>query len=186
MDAAVHVFAKQGFYNSTVADVARMADVADGTIYLYFKNKDDLLISIFEHSIQFFIGSAYEELKGAKNAVDKLKKFVYLHLKLVQNNPHLAHVIQVELRQSAKFVKEYANEKFFEYLNIVRSVIEEGQQQGLFKKSLNPTLVKRAIFGAIDEMALEWVLMNKKRYSIEEAAKELCLLFIEGMMERKE
>lgn len=181
IDAAICVFSKQGFYNSTVADVAREADVADGTIYLYFKSKDDLLISIFEHSIDFFIQTAREELVQTDDPIDKLKKFINLHLKLVQRNQDHAQVIQIELRQSSKFMKEYANEKFFEYLGIVQSILEDGQRKGCFHQGLDPVILKRAIFGAVDEMALEWVLMKRKRYTMEEAANQLCRLFIEGL-----
>lgn len=181
IDAAISVFSRRGFYNSTVADVAREADVADGTIYLYFKSKDDLLISIFEHSMDFFIQTAEEELARAKNPAEKLKKFVALHLKLVQNNQDLAQVIQIELRQSSKFMKEYVNSKFFEYLNIVEGILRDGQKDGVFTPTADPVILKRAIFGAVDEMALEWVLMKKKRYSMQQAAEQLCNMFIEGL-----
>lgn len=182
IDAAVQVFAGNGFYNSTVADVARVADVADGTIYLYFKNKEDLLISLFEHSIEVFIQAAHHEMDKATSAVERLKGFILLHLKLVQKNQNLAQVIQIELRQSSKFMKEYANEKFFEYLKILQDILEDGQKEGVFKSSFNPVILKRAIFGAVDEMALEWVLMKKKRYTMEEAADQLGMLFTSGLM----
>ncbi len=182
IQAAIAVFSKNGFYNSTVADVAREAQVADGTIYLYFKNKDDLLISIFEHSMDFFIQAAREELGLIANPCDKLKQFIELHLRLVQKNQDLAQVIQIELRQSSKFMKEYANEKFFEYLEIVGSILEEGQRQGVFDASLDPSILKRAIFGAVDEMALEWILMKRKRYSMDEASAQLALVFTRGLL----
>lgn len=182
INAAISIFSEKGFYNSTVADVAHEAQVADGTIYLYFKNKDDLLISIFEHSMDVFIRAARKELKKLTNPKEKLREFVTLHLKLVQKNQDLAQVIQIELRQSSKFMKEYANEKFFEYLNIVQEILEEGQQKGCFRKSANPVVLKRTIFGAVDEMALEWVLMKRKRYSMEEAAEQLCGMFIDGLV----
>ena len=181
IDAAILVFSRQGFYNATVADVAAEADVADGTIYLYFKSKDDLLISIFEHSMDVFIQAAHDELTTASNAREKLKKFIALHLKLVQKNQDLAQVIQIELRQSSKFMKEYANEKFFEYLGIVEAILREGAEAGLFKRQADPVILKRAIFGAVDEMALEWVLMKKKRYTMEEAAEQLCTMFLDGL-----
>ena len=180
-EAAVSVFAQNGFYHSTVADVARAADVADGTIYLYFKNKDDLLISIFEHSMEMFIAAAQNEVKSGGSAPEKLKKFIALHLELVQKHQDLAQVIQIELRQSAKFMKEYANEKFFEYLNIVKEIIEEGQKEGLFKKSAKSSILKRAFFGAVDEIASEWVLMKRKRYTMEEAVEQLNNVFLEGL-----
>ena len=180
-EAAVLVFAQNGFYNSTVADVARAADVADGTIYLYFKNKDDLLISIFEHSMEMFIGAAREEMKGGGSPRERLRKFIALHLELVQKHQDLAQVIQIELRQSSKFIKEYANEKFFEYLNIVQGIIEDGQREGLFNKSAHPSILKRAFFGAIHEIASEWVLMKRKRYTMEEAVEQLSTVFIDGL-----
>lgn len=183
MDAAVIVFALKGFYNSTVADVAREADVADGTIYLYFKNKDDLLISIFEHSMDMFIGAVRHEMELISGPSQKIKSFISLHLKLVQRYQDLAQVIQIELRQSSKFMKEYVNSKFFAYLDILQGIIEQGQREGLFKKSADAVILKRAIFGAIDEMALEWILMRKKRYTIDEVAEQLYLMFLKGIEE---
>lgn len=181
IEAAIAVFAGKGFFNSTVADVAREADVADGTIYLYFKNKDDLLISIFEYSMDLFIRAAEEELKRASDPKEKLKVFISLHLKLVQKYPDLAQVIQIELRQSTKFMKEYPNEKFFEYLNIVSGIIEEGQGKGVFKREVEPVILKRVIFGAVDEIALEWTLMKRKRYTMEEAAEQVCGMIFGGI-----
>jgi TetR/AcrR family fatty acid metabolism transcriptional regulator len=184
IQAAISVFSEHGFYNSTVADVAREAQVADGTIYLYFKNKDDLLISIFEHSMDFFIQAARDEMKDVTDPRERLKTFIELHLKLVQKNQDLAQVIQIELRQSAKFMKEYANEKFFEYLGIVGAILEDGQKEGLFDATLDPVILKRAIFGAVDEMALEWILMKRKRYSMEEASTQLSRLFTHGLLKK--
>ncbi|EKD42643.1 MAG: hypothetical protein ACD_73C00075G0006 [uncultured bacterium] len=181
MQAATKVFAEQGFYNSTVADVARVAEVADGTIYLYFKNKDDLLISIFEHSMDFFIQAVREEIDLVDDPIEKLRKFVLLHLKLVQKNQNLSQVIQIELRQSAKFIKEYANEKFFQYLGLIETILVEGKSKKLFREDINPGILKRALFGALDEISLEWVLMKKKRYDVEEAAEQLCNVFIVGI-----
>lgn len=181
IQAATHVFASKGFYNSKVSDIAREADVADGTIYLYFKNKDDLLISIFETSIDTFIQSVQKTLEAIRNPVEKLHQFIHLHLELVQNNQDVAQVLQIELRQSTKFMKEYAATRFREYLDEISAIIEQGQKEGVFRSAINPMIVKRAIFGAIDEMALEWVLMKKKKYSMEEVADQLCLMLTDGL-----
>lgn len=181
IEAAIMVFSENGFYNSTVADVASKADVADGTIYLYFKNKDDLLISIFEYSMDIFIQASEEKLKTTEDPKEKLEKFIHLHLELVQKHQELAQVIQVELRQSSKFIKEYVNEKFFQYLGIVGNILEEGKEKGTFKNNLHSSVLKRALFGAIDEIALEWVLMKKKRYSMEEAARQLTIMILDGI-----
>ncbi|HEX5036547.1 MAG TPA: TetR/AcrR family transcriptional regulator [bacterium] len=181
LDAAIRIFARKGFYNSTIADVAKVAEVAEGTIYLYFKNKDDLLISIFEHSMDLFIAEAQKELEGVADPKEKLQRFIALHLKLVQKNPELAQVLQIELRQSSKFMKEYEAGKLIDYLNVVRGILEEGQSQGVFRKGLDPRILRRAIFGCIDELALEWLLMSKKKYSLEACAEQVSDMFIRGI-----
>jgi len=181
IDAAIKVFSKQGFYNSKVADVAKVAEVADGTIYLYFKNKDDLLISIFEHSMDYFFQQVQKDLKTLSCPLDKLKRFIELHLMLVHKNQNLAIVLQVELRSSHKFMKEYQAEKFFQYLKLIEDIILDGQEKNFFTKEINAEIAKRAIFGAIDELALEWILMKHKRYPHEEAAKQLFQLIYNGL-----
>lgn len=179
--AATEVFAEKGFYNATIADIAKRANVAEGTIYLYFKNKDDLLISIFEHSIDLFTKAVNKEILGNLSPEEKLKRFVSLHLKLVQENPNLAQVLQIELRQSSKFMKEYRGGKFAEYLHLVESIIHEGQEKNRFRKDLDARVLRRALFGAVDEMALDWLLMKDKKYSLEICAEQLSLMFIYGI-----
>lgn len=181
MEAATRVFAKKGFYNATISDIAKVAEVAEGTIYLYFKNKDDLLISIFEHSMDLFIQEANKEIQNATDPKEKLKRFLALHLRLVQENPDLAQVLQIELRQSSKFMQEYEGGKFADYLNVVRLILEEGQAQGIFRADLEPRVLRRAIFGAVDELALEWLLMKKKKYSLETCANQISEMFIRGI-----
>ena len=181
IQAATKVFAQKGFYNSKVSDVAKEAKVADGTIYLYFKNKDDLLISIFENSMDTFTGEIQKIVEGVSDPFEKLRLFIKLHLELVRENQDTAQVLQIELRQSSKFMKEYAATKFRDYLSRISMILEEGQEKGVFKKSINAVIIKRAIFGAVDEMALDWVLMKKKKYTMEEVADQLCSMFIEGL-----
>lgn len=181
IQAATRVFAQKGFYNAKVADVAREANVADGTIYLYFKNKDDLLISIFENSMDTFISEVQRRIESLQDPAEKLKQFIRLHLDIVRQNQDIAQVLQIELRQSSKFMKEYAATKFRDYLNIISQILEEGQTAGIFKKNIAPLILKRAIFGAVDEMALEWVLMKRKKYSTEEVAEQVCAMFLEGI-----
>jgi len=179
---ATKVFAEKGFYNAKVSDVAKEAQVADGTIYLYFKNKDDLLISIFEESMDTFTAVVLENMEKATDPVDKLKRFISLHLDLVRRHQDTFQVLQIELRQSSKFMKEYAGTKFREYLLLISDILEDGIAQGYFKKGLNPSIIKRVIFGAIDEMALEWVLMKKKKHSMKEVSDQICLMLLEGLV----
>ena len=127
------------------------------------------------------VQEAEAALESSSDPKEKLREFISLHLKLVQKYPDLAQVIQIELRQSTKFMKEYPNEKFFQYLDIVSGIIEDGQESGVFKKNLDPVILKRVIFGAVDEIALEWTLMKRKRYSMLEAAEQVCRMIFEGI-----
>jgi len=182
LQAAIKVFSEKGFYNSRVSEIAKEADVADGTIYLYFKNKDDILISLFEEEFGKFVRNMQIELGKEKDPLQKIRRFATVHLSLVTKYPHLGEVMGVEVRQSTKFMKEYVNQPFIEYLNIIRSVVIEGQEKGLFRKDLTPGVMKRAFFGALDEMARYWVLSTKKKHSIDQAAIQISDVFIRGMM----
>lgn len=181
--AATKVFAKKGFFHSKVSDIAKEAQVADGTIYLYFDNKDDILISLFEEEMKAVLENMVEELSKEKDAVRKIERFALTHLKLIELNKNVAEIIQVELRQSTKFMKEYKNEQFLRYLNLIADVITEGQAQGVFKKEIIPDIAKRAFFGALDEMSRFWVLSSHKKYDIETAAKQISDYFLYGLIQ---
>ena len=181
--AATKVFAKKGFYQAKVSEIAKEAKVADGTIYLYFENKDDILISLFEDQMKLVLENMKSEITNEPDAVKKIQKFALNHLKLIEQNKDMAEIIQVELRQSSKFMKEYANEKFAEYLNLISEIIREGQAQGVFKESILPGIAKRAFFGALDEMSRFWVLSSRKKYDIETAAKQISDYFLSGLID---
>ena len=180
--AATKVFAKKGFFQAKVSDIAKEAQVADGTIYLYFENKDDILISLFEEQMNRVLEDMKTELSKENDAIKKIEKFAYNHLKLMELNKNMAEIIQVELRQSTKFMKEYKNEKFHQYLNLIGNIIEEGQELGIFKKEIIPGIAKRAFFGALDEMSRFWVLSRRQKYDIETAAKQISDYFLTGLI----
>ena len=182
IEAATKIFAKKGFFQAKVSDIAKEAQVADGTIYLYFENKDDILISLFEEQMNRVLEDMKTRLSEENDAIKKIEKFAYNHLKLMELNKNMAEIIQVELRQSTKFMKEYKNEKFHQYLNLIGDIIEEGQQKGIFKKDIIPGIAKRAFFGALDEMSRLWVLSRRKKYDIETAAKQISDYFLTGLM----
>jgi TetR/AcrR family fatty acid metabolism transcriptional regulator len=182
--AATKVFARKGFFHAKVSDIAKEAQVADGTIYLYFENKDDILISLFEEQMKAVLENMVQQISEEKDAIKKIEKFALTHLKLIELNKNMAEIIQVELRQSTKFMKEYKNEKFMQYLNLISDVIREGQEQGLFKKDIIPDIAKRAFFGALDEMSRFWVLSSHKKYDIETAAKQISEYFLYGLIKR--
>lgn len=181
LKSAVKVFAQKGFYNAKVAEIARGADVADGTIYLYFKNKDEMLISIFEEEMAKFITRIDKEMAATNDIIEKLRIFIRTHLEFVKKNPRLAQVFQLELRQSNKFIKEYTGTKLKEYLNIIGGLVEAGQRQGVLRADVHPGLVKRALFGALDEIATHWVLLKNGKYDLNESAEQIANIMIFGL-----
>ena len=182
MSAAITSFAQHGYHQATIADVAREAEVAAGTIYLYFKNKDDLLISIFEEKVQRFITEFQRQLSEEESAEIKLRKLVHLHLFEMQDHPDLAAVFQLELRQSRHFMSAYPKADLKGYFDLIGKIIEEGQQQGLFRKDLYLSAVKKAFFGAMDETVTSWLLAGKN-YDLTQMADPVADLFVRGFRE---
>jgi TetR/AcrR family transcriptional regulator, fatty acid metabolism regulator protein len=182
--AAIKVFARGGFFNSKVADVAREAGVADGTVYLYFKNKDDILVSIFNHVTERALANARAILAEMDEPIDKLRRIVRGHLEMYTRDRDLAVVFQVELRSSTKFMEQFSATKVTEYLDIIGAVIEEGQRKNNFRNDLNTKLTAKVLFGAIDEMVTNWVLTHKKN-NLMATADPVLDIFLNGVS-RKE
>ena len=134
-------------------------------IYLYFQNKDDILISLFEVEMEKILRNMKARLSQVTDPIKKIELFAAAHLGLVEKSKELAEVIQVEIRQSIKFMKEYRNDKFIEYLNLIADIVRDGQEQGMFRKDVVPGIAKRAFFGALDEMSRYWVLSTRRNYS---------------------
>jgi TetR/AcrR family fatty acid metabolism transcriptional regulator len=181
IDAAVEVFASRGFHNSRVAEVARAADVADGTIYLYFKSKDDILISIFEEKMGEMIDAARAAIAPYTDPFDKLRAFAIHHMENVELHKDVAKVLQVELRLSNTFMKEYKPRRLQDYMDVVGEVIEEGKRRGLVRRDVNTTIVRRALFGALDEIAMQWMLTPNARYGLRESAEQVASVFAQGL-----
>jgi TetR/AcrR family transcriptional regulator, fatty acid metabolism regulator protein len=178
--AAIDTFAARGFFNAQVADVARAAGVAAGTVYLYFRSKDDLLISIFERTMKEAIAEGRHSVGALTDPVEQLREIARLHLDRLGRDRRLAIVFQVELRQSTKFMERFSSTQLREYLGIIRDVIADGQARHVFKSTVNPTLAAKLFFGALDEMATNWIL-SRRRYSLVAEAEAIVELFVGGL-----
>jgi len=178
--AAINVFARNGYFNSKVADIAREAGVADGTVYLYFKSKEEILHSIFDRSVEEALDAARERVKLIEDPRERLRQIAHLHLERLGADRDLAIVFQVELRGSTKFMEEFSAAGFAEYLALIRSTFEEGQRAGLFRQELNATVVAKILFGALDEMATNWIL-SKRRYKLAPMADPVLDIFLNGV-----
>lgn len=181
-EAAIQVFAERGFHSARVSDIARAAGVADGTIYLYFKNKEDLLLCIFEEKMVVLRDGLMEALEGVTDPGEKVRTFARFHFWAVRNHRHVAEVLQVELRLSNKFIKDYRPVRLWDYLGVFAQILREGQESGHFRESVSPFTAMWAFFGALDEIGMQWVLArNKDKINLDQAADEVAEIFIRGM-----
>jgi TetR/AcrR family transcriptional regulator, fatty acid metabolism regulator protein len=178
--AAAKVFAQFGYFNAKVSDVAREAGVADGTVYLYFKSKDELLSSIFGMAMEEFLGRARAELAEARDPRERLRRFAHLHLSLLEQERDLAIVFQVELRQSTKFMQQFSTTYLADYFRIIREIVEDGQQRGLFRRQLNAQVMAKVLFGALDEMATNWILSHNN-YKLTAMVEPVLDIFLHGV-----
>ena len=183
LKAATQVFAQRGFFNAQVADVARAAGVAAGTVYLYFRSKDDLLVSLFERTMKDAIAAGRNALTGTSDPRERLLRIARLHLERLGRDRDLAVVFQVELRQSTKFMERFSSSYLREYLGIIRDAVEAGQAAGLFRRDVSATTAAKILFGALDEMATNWML-SRRRYSLEGDADAVIDLFLNGVHRR--
>jgi len=178
--AAIRTFARNGFFGAQVADVARTAGVAAGTVYLYFRSKDDLLVSIFERTMTDTLAAGQAAIADVSDAPERLRRIARLHLERMGRDRDLAIVFQVELRQSTKFMERFSSTYLRDYIGIIRDTIADGQAAGTFRTGFNPTIAAKALFGALDEMATNWILARRK-YLLAEQADEVIDLFLNGV-----
>jgi len=181
--AAIQVFAHNGYFNAKVADIASAAGVADGTVYLYFKSKEEILHSIFDRTVEEAITEGRKQLGQISDPREKLRGIARLHLERMGADRDLAVVFQVELRGSTKFMEEFSAAGFAEYLGSIRATIEEGQSAGLFRPDLNAKVVAKIFFGALDEMVTNWIL-SKRRYKLAPMADQVVDILLNGVSEK--
>lgn len=178
--SAIKVFANKGYFNAKVADIAAAAGIADGTVYLYFKSKDEILHSIFDRAMAEFISEGKKEIADITDPATRLTRIAELHLERLGADRDLAVVFQVELRGSIKHMQEFSAAGFGEYLDIIRETIGDGQKQGVFRRDIKPVVAAKMLYGALDEMVTNWIL-SKKAYPLPPLADEVLKVFLGGL-----
>ena len=180
LDAATAVFAERGFFAAQVADIARGAGIAAGTVYLYFRSKDEILTSIFDRTMKDAIAEGREALAEVKDPVERLRRLAHMHLTRMGRDRSLAIVFQVELRQTTKFMERFSTTGLRDYLRLIQQTIEEGQTRGVFRRGISARTAAKVFFGALDEMATNWIL-SRRRYALAQQADEIVDLFVGGV-----
>jgi len=185
LEAAVTVFAQSGFHESTISQIARAAGVADGTIYLYFKNKDDILVHFFNYKTRQVFACFREEVDQAQTAVDKLRNLIRRHLDEFQKDRFMAVLYQAETHRINRLAEEQIHEMHKMYLDLIAEIVEQGQVEGAIRRDLYVGLVKRYIIGGVDEVINTW-LHSDGKYDLTSMADPLVDLFIRGIGTQQE
>jgi TetR/AcrR family transcriptional regulator, fatty acid metabolism regulator protein len=184
LDAAIEVIANHGFFHSRVSEIAERAGVADGTIYLYFKNKDELLMAAIDSAFHRFIARARAALQELSDPREKLRRIAFLQLEALGTQRSLAIVFQTELRHSAKFLSEFSHNMMVEYFDLIKSVLKEGQEAGVFRAELSVTVAAHCFFGAIDEIVTTWILYDReleRDYHLSSLADPIVDILLKGI-----
>jgi TetR/AcrR family fatty acid metabolism transcriptional regulator len=180
IEAAIRVFARSGYYNSRVSDIAREAGIASGTIYLYFKTKDEILVTLFREKMAAFVGQLRAAIAREPDAEAKIRRLVALHFEVLERNPALAEVVQVELRQGHKFFRGASAHEVSQYFALIGSVLQEGIAAGRFRSDLPVKVATKVLFGAMDQVATSWVL-GKRAYRLGDTAEAVATIFLKGV-----
>lgn len=180
LQAAIKVLSKQGFQQTKIKDIAQEAGVADGTIYLYFKNKDELLVQLFEGVMKRVLEILRGALVDYTKPEERLRCFLRTHLHMVEEEPEIAKIISVVLRQSTTFIQEYENTLFTEYLGLLYEILQQGIVEGVFRADIDPVVTSRALFGAADELALAW-LLSRHKIPLERTSEVLANMVLYGL-----
>jgi len=180
IDAAVITIAENGYHQSQVSKIAKQAGVADGTIYLYFKNKEDLLISLFQEKMGQFVEKLREVIDGKARATEKLYLLIENHFRILSRDPKLAVVTQLELRQTNRELRAKINGILKNYLRLMDQTLQEGIEKGEFSQGLDIRLARQMIFGTIDETVTTWV-MNDHKYDLVGLAPKVHHMLIHGL-----
>ncbi len=183
LQAAITVFAEHGYFNSRVSDIAKKAKVADGTIYLYFKNKEQILMAALDSAFDSFMETAQHELATISDPREKLRRLAFLHLDRLGANRGLAMVVQTELRQSSKFLTDFSHRHMVAYFDLVRGIVREGQAAGHFRAEISDRIAVNCFFGSLDSLVTSW-LLSEHEYQLAASTDGVVQLILAGLERR--
>jgi len=180
IQAAIEVFSKKDFKTASISEIARKAGVADGTIYQYFKNKEDLFFSIPVEKTNEFRSQLELHLEGISGAFNKLRKFVWYFLYFFKTNPDYGRILMLEMRVSKSFVKTGTYDFLKQSVSSVLDIIAEGQKEGVIRTDVSVYLLRHLILGTLEHIVSRWLLKGEK-YDLLEHHQEVSRVLIDGL-----
>ncbi|WP_055108289.1 TetR/AcrR family transcriptional regulator [Paenibacillus ihumii] len=180
LDAAQKVIAENGFHGSQVSKIAKEAGVADGTIYLYFKKKEDILISLFEDRLGKLVDRFNSSIQETDTAEQALRKVCEIHFTELESNVDLAYVTQIELRQSSIELRKAIGLSVKPYIQLIEHIVQKGIAENSFRPELDPKLTRHLIFGGMDEVVTSWLISGRK-YSLSAQVDKTVDFFLKAL-----
>ncbi|WP_261300910.1 TetR/AcrR family transcriptional regulator [Paenibacillus andongensis] len=180
LEGALKVFAEHGFHKSQVSRIAKEAGVADGTIYLYFKKKEDILTSLFQEKLGELVEKLNHGLNDQMTAREALHKVCEIHFSVLEGNIHLAYLTQIELRQSDLELRKEIGLALKRYIILIENILEKGKKDGSFRPDFEVKLVRLLIFGGMDEVVTSWLISGRK-YSLTAQVGPTIDFFMKGI-----
>ncbi|OXM16189.1 TetR/AcrR family transcriptional regulator [Paenibacillus herberti] len=180
LDAALKVIAENGFHGSQVSKIAKEAGVADGTIYLYFKKKEDILISLFQEKLGDLVERFNTRIRETATAEEALRAVCEIHFSALENDVNLAYVTQIELRQSSLELRKAIGLSVKPYIELIEHILEKGVREGSFRQDLDIKLTRLLIFGGMDEAVTSWLISGMK-YSLTAQVDKSVDFFLRGL-----
>lgn len=183
MSAAVKVIGQQGYHNAPISKIAREAGVADGTVYLYFKNKEDLLISILRDTIGRIVDRIDEAYNKDAQPEKALQNLVTIYFETLGSNQNLALVTQIHLRQADADLRRQIGDIIRPYYRLIDRIIEDGVRIGVFRAEMDRRIARRVVFGTMDETITAWILTGAK-YNLLSVIPAVVDMLLSGMRVR--
>ncbi|MFC7679132.1 TetR/AcrR family transcriptional regulator [Paenibacillus sp. GCM10028914] len=180
LQGALKVFAEHGYHRSQVSKIAKAAGVADGTIYLYFKRKEDILIRLFQEKLGELVGKFHASVEGITDPAEALRNVCYIHFSELESSPELAYVTQIELRQSDLELRKEIGNALKPYIVLIENILKQGVDEQRFQPNLNIKLVRNLIFGSMDEAVTSWLISGRK-YSLKDQVDDTLSFFLHGV-----
>jgi len=180
IQAAIEVFGNHNFKNACISEIAQKANIAEGTIYQYFKNKEDLFFSIPAEMIEEFCEELDLHLQGIHDSFNKLSKFVWIYLYHFKTNPAYTRSLMLEMRVSKNFSKSKTHEKVAWIYGRVNEIIKEGQEEGLIRKDVNGQTIGEMLLGTLEYRLTRWLLKDEQ-FDLMENYGEICELIFNGI-----
>ncbi len=180
IQAAIEVFSKNNFQNSSISEIAQKANVAEGTIYQYFKNKEDLFFSIPAQKTKEFCRELDLHLQGIHEAFNKIRKLIWYYLYFFKMNQDYARTLMLEMRVSKSFTASKTYSSLKEFTGKILEILKEGQEEGSIRKDVSIYLLRELILGALEHKVTRWLLKEGK-YDLLENYNDVCVLVFHGI-----